>query len=141
MRRIQEGEADAMSGGGSEEGTTPTELGGFCAMKALSTRNDEPEKAWQPWDSGRDGFVMGDGAGILVLEDYDTAKARGARIYCELIGFGLSGDAYLITAPSDSGEGAGRCMRHAIRDAGINADTIRDKLRSADRWVSECHYL
>ena len=124
MRMIQYGEADAMIAGGSEYATTPTSLGGFCAMKALSTRNDEPEKASRPWDQGRDGFVMGDGAGILVLEDYDKAMARGARIYCELIGFGMSGDAYHMTAPSESGEGAARCMRNAIRDAGINPDTI-----------------
>ncbi|MDQ2702979.1 MAG: beta-ketoacyl-ACP synthase II [Pseudomonadota bacterium] len=124
MRMIQYGEADAMIAGGSEYATTPTSLGGFCAMKALSTRNDEPEKASRPWDKDRDGFVMGDGAGILVLEDYDKAQARGARIYCELIGFGMSGDAYHMTAPSESGEGAARCMRNAIRDAGINADAI-----------------
>ena len=124
MRMIQYGEADAMIAGGSEYATTPTSLGGFCAMKALSTRNDEPEKASRPWDQGRDGFVMGDGAGILVLEDYDKAMARGARIYCELIGFGMSGDAYHMTAPSESGEGAARCMRNAIRDAGINPDAI-----------------
>ena len=124
MRMIQYGEADAMIAGGSEYATTPTSLGGFCAMKALSTRNDEPEKASRPWDKDRDGFVMGDGAGILVLEDYDKAMARGARIYCELIGFGMSGDAYHMTAPSESGEGAARCMRNAIRDAGINPDAI-----------------
>jgi 3-oxoacyl-[acyl-carrier-protein] synthase II len=93
-------------------------------MKALSTRNDEPEKASRPWDKDRDGFVMGDGAGILILEDYERAKARGARIYCELTGFGMSGDAYHMTAPSESGEGAARCMVAAIRDAGINAGDI-----------------
>jgi 3-oxoacyl-[acyl-carrier-protein] synthase II len=93
-------------------------------MKALSTRNDEPEKASRPWDRERDGFVMGDGAGILVLEDYEKAKARGARIYCELIGFGMSGDAFHMTAPSESGEGAARCMRNALRDAGLNAEDI-----------------
>ena len=124
MRMIQHGDADAMIAGGAEYATTPTSLGGFCAMKALSTRNDEPEKASRPWDKDRDGFVMGDGAGILVLEDYDKAMARGARIYCELIGFGMSGDAYHMTAPSESGEGAARCMRNAIRDAGINPDAI-----------------
>ena len=124
MRMIQYGEADAMIAGGAEYATTPTSLGGFCAMKALSTRNDEPEKASRPWDKGRDGFVMGDGAGILVLEDYDKAKARGARIYCELIGFGMSGDAYHMTAPSESGEGAARCMRNAIRDAGIDPAAV-----------------
>ena len=124
MRMIQYGEADAMIAGGAEYATTPTSLGGFCAMKALSTRNDEPEKASRPWDRERDGFVMGDGAGILVLEDYEKAKARGARIYCELIGFGMSGDAFHMTAPSESGEGAARCMRNAIRDAGIDAGEV-----------------
>jgi len=124
MRMIQYGEADAMIAGGAEYATTPTSLGGFCAMKALSTRNDEPEKASRPWDEGRDGFVMGDGAGIVVLEDYETARARGARIYCELIGFGMSGDAFHMTAPSESGEGAARCMRNAIKDAGIAADQV-----------------
>ena len=93
-------------------------------MKALSTRNDEPEKASRPWDRERDGFVMGDGAGILILEEYESAKARGARIYCEVAGFGMSGDAYHMTAPSESGEGAARCMVNAIRDAGIDAAQI-----------------
>ena len=124
MRMIQYGEADAMIAGGAEYATTPTSLGGFCAMKALSTRNDEPEKASRPWDKDRDGFVMGDGAGILVLEEYEQAQARGARIYCELIGFGMSGDAFHMTAPSESGEGAARCMRNAIRDAGIDASKV-----------------
>ncbi len=124
MRMIQYGDADAMIAGGSEFATTPTSVGGFCAMKALSTRNDEPEKASRPWDRDRDGFVMGDGAGILVLEEYQRAKARGARIYCELVGFGMSGDAYHMTAPSESGEGAARCMRNAINDAGIDAAAI-----------------
>ena len=124
MRMIQYGEADAMIAGGAEFATTPTSVGGFCAMKALSTRNDEPEKASRPWDRDRDGFVMGDGAGILVLEEYERAKARGARIYCELVGFGMSGDAFHMTAPSESGEGAARCMRNAIKDAGIDVDAI-----------------
>ncbi len=124
MRMIQYGEADAMIAGGAEYATTPTSLGGFCAMKALSTRNDDPEKASRPWDKGRDGFVMGDGAGILVLEDYDKAKARGARIYCELIGFGMSGDAYHMTAPSENGEGGGRCMVAAVKDAGIDPGQV-----------------
>jgi 3-oxoacyl-[acyl-carrier-protein] synthase II len=124
MRMIQYGEADAMIAGGAEYATTPTSVGGFCAMKALSTRNDEPEKASRPWDKDRDGFVMGDGAGILVLEEYERAKARGARIYCELIGFGMSGDAFHMTAPSESGDGAARCMRNAIADAGIEASAI-----------------
>ncbi|MDQ3057163.1 MAG: beta-ketoacyl-ACP synthase II [Pseudomonadota bacterium] len=124
MRMIQYGEADAMVAGGAEFATTPTSVGGFCAMKALSTRNDEPERASRPWDRDRDGFVMGDGAGIVVIEEYERAKARGARIYCELAGFGMSGDAYHMTAPSENGEGAARCMRNAIKDAGLNADEI-----------------
>jgi 3-oxoacyl-[acyl-carrier-protein] synthase II len=124
MRMIQYGEADAMIAGGAEYATTPTSLGGFCAMKALSTRNEEPEKASRPWDKDRDGFVMGDGAGVLVLEEYERAKARGARIYCELAGFGMSGDAYHMTAPSESGEGAARCMRNAIQYAGIDVAAI-----------------
>jgi 3-oxoacyl-[acyl-carrier-protein] synthase II len=124
MRMIQHGDADVMIAGGAEFATTPTSVGGFCAMKALSTRNDEPEKASRPWDKDRDGFVMGDGAGILILEEYERAKARGARIYCELSGFGMSGDAHHMTAPSESGEGAARCMAHAIRDAGIDVSEI-----------------
>ncbi len=124
MRMIQYGDADAMIAGGSEFATTPTSVGGFSAMKALSTRNDEPQKASRPWDRDRDGFVMGDGAGILVLEEYERAKARGARIYCELAGFGMSGDAFHMTAPSESGEGAARCMRNALRDAAIDATSI-----------------
>jgi 3-oxoacyl-[acyl-carrier-protein] synthase II len=124
MRMIQHGDADVMIAGGAEFATTPTSVGGFCAMKALSTRNDEPEKASRPWDRDRDGFVMGDGAGILILEEYDRAKARGARIYCELTGFGMSGDAHHMTSPSESGEGAARCMAHAIRDAGIDVAEI-----------------
>jgi 3-oxoacyl-[acyl-carrier-protein] synthase II len=124
MRMIQYGDADAMIAGGAEFATTPTSVGGFCAMKALSTRNDEPEKASRPWDRDRDGFVMGDGAGIVVLEEYERAKARGARIYCEVAGFGMSGDAFHMTAPSESGEGAARCMCNAITDAAIDASAI-----------------
>lgn len=124
MRMIQYGDADVMIAGGAEYATTPTSLGGFCAMKALSTRNDAPEQASRPWDAGRNGFVMGDGAGILVLEEYERAKARGARIYAELAGFGMSGDAFHMTAPSESGEGAARCMRNALADAGIAADQV-----------------
>ena len=124
MRMIQYGDADAMIAGGAEFATTPTSVGGFSAMKALSTRNDEPEKASRPWDRDRDGFVMGDGAGILVLEEYERARSRGARIYCEIAGFGMSGDAHHMTAPSESGEGAARCMRNAIKDAAIDAAAI-----------------
>ncbi|MBJ6983136.1 beta-ketoacyl-ACP synthase II [Luteimonas sp. MC1750] len=124
MRMIQYGDADAMIAGGAEFATTPTSLGGFCAMKALSTRNDDPQRASRPWDEGRDGFVMGDGAGILVVEEYERAKARGARIYAELAGFGMSGDAYHMTAPSENGEGGARCMVAAIRDAGMDPSEI-----------------
>ena len=124
MRMIQHGDADAMIAGGAEYATTPTSLGGFCSMKALSTRNDEPERASRPWDEGRDGFVMGDGAGILILEEYERAKARGARIYAELAGFGMSGDAFHMTAPSENGDGAARCMKAAIADAGVDLARI-----------------
>src|SRR5690554_1179135 len=124
MRMIQYGDADAMIAGGAEFATTPTSLGGFCAMKALSTRNDDPQRASRPWDEGRDGFVMGDGAGVLVIEEYERAKARGARIYAELAGFGMSGDAYHMTAPSENGEGGARCMVAAIRDAGIDPSQV-----------------
>jgi 3-oxoacyl-[acyl-carrier-protein] synthase II len=99
-------------------------MGGFCSMKAMSTRNDEPTRASRPWDRDRDGFVLGDGAGILVLEEYEYAKARGARIYCELAGFGASSDAFHMTAPSENGEGPARCMRAALRDAGVNPDEV-----------------
>jgi 3-oxoacyl-[acyl-carrier-protein] synthase II len=124
MRLIQYGDADVMIAGGGERGSTPSAMGGFCAMKAMSTRNDEPERASRPWDAERDGFVLGDGAGILILEEYEYAKARGARIYCELIGFGASSDAFHMTAPSEDGEGAARCMTAAIRDAGVSVDRI-----------------
>ena len=107
MRMIQYGDADVMFAGGAEHGATPTSVGGFCSMKAMSTRNDDPLRASRPWDKDRDGFVLGDGAGILVLEDYDAAVARGARIYCEVIGFGMSGDAFHMTAPSPLSLGAG----------------------------------
>jgi 3-oxoacyl-[acyl-carrier-protein] synthase II len=124
MRMIQYGEADAMIAGGAEYATTPTSIGGFCSMKALSTRNDEPERASRPWDKDRDGFVMGDGAGIVILEEYERARARGARIYCELVGFGMSGDAFHMTAPSENGDGAARCMSNAIKDAAIDAGAV-----------------
>jgi 3-oxoacyl-[acyl-carrier-protein] synthase II len=119
MRMIQYGDADVMVAGGAEYATVGTAVGGFCSARALSTRNDEPEKASRPWDRDRDGFVLSDGAGVLVVEDYEHARKRGARIYCELVGFGMSGDAYHMTAPSESGEGGGRCMVAAVRDAGI----------------------
>ena len=124
MRMIQYGDADIMVAGGAEHGATPTSVGGFCAMKAMSTRNDEPLRASRPWDKDRDGFVLGDGAGILVLEEYEHAKARGARIYCELAGFGASSDAFHMTAPSENGEGPARCMRMALKDAGVNSDQV-----------------
>jgi 3-oxoacyl-[acyl-carrier-protein] synthase II len=124
MRMIQYGEADAMLAGGAEFATTGTAVGGFCSAKAMSTRNEEPHKASRPWDAGRDGFVLADGSGVLMLEEYESAKARGARIYCELVGFGMSGDAYHMTAPSEGGEGAARCMKHAIDDAGLNPEQV-----------------
>ena len=124
MRMIQYGDADVMLAGGAERGSSPTSMGGFCSMKAMSTRNDDPSHASRPWDKDRDGFVLGDGAGILVLEEYEHAKARGARIYCELVGFGASSDAFHMTAPSENGEGPARCMAMAIRDAGVNPEEI-----------------
>ena len=124
MRLIQYGDADVMVAGGAERGSSPTSVAGFCSMKAMSTRNDDPTRASRPWDKDRDGFVMGDGAGVLVLEEYEHAKARGARIYCELAGFGASSDAYHMTAPAEDGEGAARCMTAALRDAGLNADQV-----------------
>ena len=124
MRMIQYGDADVMVAGGAERGSSPTSMGGFCSMKAMSTRNDEPTRASRPWDKDRDGFVMGDGAGVLVIEEYEHAKARGARIYCELAGFGASTDAYHMTAPSEDGEGPARCMLAALRDAGVNIDEV-----------------
>ena len=123
-RMIAYGDADVMLAGGAEMATTPLGIGGFAAARALSTRNDDPEAASRPWDSGRDGFVLGDGAGILVLEEYEYAKARGAEIYCELVGFGMSSDAYHMTSPSQNGEGAARCMRNALKDAGLNPEDI-----------------
>ncbi|MCS4503328.1 beta-ketoacyl-ACP synthase II [Arhodomonas aquaeolei] len=123
-RIIAYGDADVMIAGGAEFATTPTGLGGFAAAKALSTRNDDPQGASRPWDRGRDGFVLGDGAGVLVLEDYEHAVARGARIYAEVAGFGMSGDAHHMTQPPADGEGARRCMTNALRDAGMNPDEI-----------------
>ncbi|MGO1068344.1 beta-ketoacyl-ACP synthase II [Lysobacter sp. CA199] len=124
MRMIQYGDADVMVAGGAERGSSPTSVGGFCSMKAMSTRNDDPIHASRPWDKERDGFVLGDGAGILVLEEYERAKARGARIYCELAGFGATSDAFHMTAPSENGEGPARCMAAAFADAGINPDQV-----------------
>jgi 3-oxoacyl-[acyl-carrier-protein] synthase II len=113
-----------MIAGGAEMATCPSGLGGFAAARALSTRNDDPETASRPWDVDRDGFVLADGAGILVLEEYEFAKRRGAKIYAELSGFGMSGDAYHMTAPSEGGEGASRCMNAALRNAGLNPEQV-----------------
>ncbi|CAD1788920.1 3-oxoacyl-ACP synthase [Xanthomonas arboricola pv. juglandis] len=124
MRMIQHGDADVMLAGGAERGSSPSSVGGFCAMKAMSTRNDNPTGASRPWDKQRDGFVLGDGAGVLVLEEYEHAKARGARIYAELVGFGASSDAFHMTAPSEDGEGAARSMAAAMRDAKLNPEQI-----------------
>ena len=123
-RMIQYGDADVMIAGGAEMSTSKTGLGGFAAARALSTRNDDPTAASRPWDKDRDGFVLGDGAGIVVLEEYEHAVKRGAKIYAELIGSGMSSDAYHMTMPSKGGEGAARCMLNAMNDAGITADEI-----------------
>jgi len=123
-RIIAYGDADVMIAGGSEFGTTPTAYGGFISAKALSTRNDEPEKASRPWDVDRDGFVLSNGAGILVLEELEQARRRGATIYAELAGYGMSGDAWHITSPPEGGEGAARCMAAAIKDAGLDPSAV-----------------
>ena len=124
MRAIQCGDADAMVVGGAEQATSPVTVAGFASMKALSTRNDEPELASRPWDRDRDGFVLGDGAGVLVLEEFERARARGANIYCELAGFGMSADAHHITSPPDDGHGAVASMRNALADARLGPDDI-----------------
>lgn len=118
-RLIQYGDADVMLAGGSEMCTTPLGVGGFAAARALSTRNEDPTKASRPWDKNRDGFVIGDGAGVLVMEEYEHAKARGAKVYAEIVGFGMSGDAHHMTSPPTDGAGAALAMRNALRDAGI----------------------
>ena len=123
-RIIQYGDADAMIAGGTEAVITPMCIGGFNAMKALSTRNDEPGKASRPFDSGRDGFVMAEGSGVLILEELEGALNRGARIYAELVGFGMSSDAYHITSPAADGDGAARCIRNALKDAGVQPETV-----------------
>jgi 3-oxoacyl-[acyl-carrier-protein] synthase II len=123
-RLIAAGDVDAMLVGGAEMATTPVGIGGFAAARALSTRNDDPERASRPWDADRDGFVLGDGAGILMLESYDSAKARGAHIYCELTGFGMSGDAYHMTSPPEDGRGAAAAMQQALNDAELEPADI-----------------
>lgn len=123
-RLIRDGDVDVMVAGGAEMATSPVPLAAFSSMKALSQRNDAPEQASRPWDRDRDGFVLGDGAGVLVLEEYERAKARGATIYAELAGFGMSADAYHITSPPDNGEGAERSMRNALRNAGMDASEV-----------------
>jgi len=123
-RMISYGDADIMVAGASEMATSALGVGGFAAARALSTRNDDPEAASRPWDRDRDGFVLGDGAGVVVLEEYEMAKKRGANIYCELAGYGMSGDAFHMTSPSQGGEGASRCMINAMNDAGLNAQDI-----------------
>jgi len=124
-RMIQYGDADVMVVGGAEKASTELGMGGFGAARALSTRNDSPETASRPWDESRDGFVLGDGAGVLVIEEYEHAKARGAKIYAEFVGFGMSGDAYHMTSPPESGAGAALSMKNAIKDAGIKASDIQ----------------
>ena len=123
-RLIAAGDVDAMLVGGAEMATTPVGVGGFAAARALSTRNDDPERASRPWDEGRDGFVLGDGAGVLMLESLDVAVARGARIYCEVTGFGMSGDAYHMTSPPEDGRGAAAAMRQALKDAEIAPEDV-----------------
>jgi len=124
VRMIQFGTVDAMLAGGAEYATTPIGIGGFAAARALSTRNDEPELASRPWDKDRDGFVLGDGAGVMMVEELEHAKARGAKIYAEIVGVAMNSDAYHMTSPSPNGQGAGRCMELALMDAGINKEEV-----------------
>ena len=123
-RMIAYGDADAMVAGGAEKASTPIGMSGFSAARALSTRNDDPQAASRPWDKDRDGFVLADGAGVMVLEEYEHAKARGAKIYAELVGFGMSGDAFHMTSPPEDGSGAALAMENALKDAGVNAEEV-----------------
>ncbi len=144
-RSIVHGEADLMLAGGAEMPITTLGLGGFAAARALSTRNDNPQAASRPWDKERDGFVLGDGAGILVLEEYEHAKARGAKIYAEVAGFGMSGDAYHMTSPPEDGAGAALSMQNALRDAGMNPEDVHyinaHGTSTAAGDVAECRAL
>ncbi|WP_445424892.1 MULTISPECIES: beta-ketoacyl-ACP synthase II [unclassified Alishewanella] len=124
-RMIVYGDADVMVAGGAEKASTELGMGGFGAARALSTRNDAPQQASRPWDKDRDGFVLGDGAGVMVLEEYEHAKARGAKMYAELVGFGMSGDAYHMTSPPENGAGAARAMQNALNDAAVNAEQVQ----------------
>jgi 3-oxoacyl-[acyl-carrier-protein] synthase II len=124
FRLIQHGDADMMMAGGAEAAITPLGVGGFCSMRALSTRNEEPQRASRPFDRDRDGFVIGEGSGIVILEELEHAQRRGARIYCELVGYGMSSDAYHISAPCEDGDGAVRVMRATLRDAGVEPPAV-----------------